>query len=346
MSFDPNSTASADSGLFGLPFSRAESKMVLLPVPWEATTSYGGGTAQGPGGILGASHQVDLFDIELGDFYRHGLYLEDIPAEIENLNMQAKNWAKHVVTAIEVGEEDQQSRSLQMQVNEASHLVNRWVYEQSKLVLREGKFLGVVGGDHSVPEGAIRALSEKLKGDFGILHLDAHADLREAYQGFRHSHASIMYNVMQSEWAPQKLVQVGIRDFSQGEFEYIQKNNSRITSFFDTPTKRRQHRGETWQSLCDQMVQALPSQVYLSFDIDGLSAEFCSHTGTPVPGGLSFSEVCTLLATVVESGRKIVGLDLCEVSPGEDEWDANVGARLLYKMCGWLLVSQGVQNVR
>jgi agmatinase len=208
--------------------------------------------------------------------------------------------------------------------------------------LAEGRIPAVIGGDHSTPYGLIQAVTEKYNGDLGILHIDAHADLRDAYQGYQHSHASIMHNVMEKV-RPAKLVQVGIRDFSPGEYAYIQSND-RIKTYFDPLTKRRLNKGESWQKICDEAVAHLPKNVHISFDIDGLSPELCPGTGTPVPGGLSFDQALALFATVAESGRKIVSFDLNEVAEEENsisDWDGNVGARILFKLCGWTMVTNG-----
>lgn len=352
MTFDPNSTATLDSGIFGLPFTRKEARLVLIPVPWEVTTSYGDGTSRGPEAIFNASHQVDLFDIETGDVYQNGYFMEEIPENIMNLNDEMKARALNVSAAIEQGIGDEpQYQKMREQVNEASKVLNAWVYEKAKKALGDGKIPAVIGGDHSSPYGAIQAISEKYGGDFGVLHVDAHADLRDAYQGFKHSHASIMFNVMEAKFAPKKLVQLGIRDFSPGEYAYIQKNSAKIQTYFDPLTKRRLNKGESWQKICDEVVSHLPKKVYLSFDIDGLTPDLCPNTGTPVPGGLSFDQALTLFATLHESGRQIVGFDLCEVSQpraadessASSEWDGNVGARILFKLCGWTMVTNGLK---
>ncbi len=351
MVFDPNSTATADSGLFGLPYKESECALHLIPVPWEVTTSYGNGASRGPRAILRASHQVDLFDIETGFAYENGYYLLPFPAEIENWNAEFKAKAGKVLEHIEAGEDNHpEAVQLRAEINQASEKVNDWVYKQSKKILEHKRFAAVVGGDHSTPFGLIRAIAEKYKGDFGVLHVDAHADLRNAYQGYEYSHASIMFNVMEKlgALAPKALVQVGIRDFSPGEHAYIE-NHPRIRTFFDPVLKRRLHRGETWQAICNEIVSALPENVHISFDIDGLSPDLCPNTGTPVPGGLSFDQALTLLATVAESGRRIVSFDLTEVAEpenAESEWDGNVGARLLFKLCGWLMVTNGLNPSR
>lgn len=342
MDFNPNDTATADSGIFGLPYKLEQSKLVLLPVPWEVTTSYGDGTSRGPAAILEASRQIDLFDIETGDVYRHGYHMMPVSEEMMALNDKMKKVAVAAVSALEEGNEP--DPKLIKQVNEASDKLNSWVYETTKAQLKSGRIVAVVGGDHSSPFGAIRAISEAHSGDFGILHVDAHADLRDAYQGFTHSHASIMFNVMKSSFAPKKLVQIGIRDFSIDEHSLIKNSEGKITTHFDTINKRRTNRGEPWQKICDEIAEQLPKKIYVSFDIDGFTPDLCPNTGTPVPGGLSFDQATTLLATLVEKGKQIVGFDLCEVAQPEDaesEWDGNVGARTLFKICGFTMISNG-----
>ncbi|MCG8575093.1 MAG: arginase family protein, partial [Flavobacteriales bacterium] len=191
----------------------------------------------------------------------------------------------------------------------------------------------------SCPLGLVQALAEQ-EGAFGILQIDAHADLRPAYEGFEYSHASIMWNVLKLP-AVTKLVQVGIRDLCQQELDDIRSQPERIRTFFDAQLKDAQHRGEPWSETMRQIVETLPEKVYISFDIDGLDPKLCPNTGTPVPGGLEFDQALALIREVVRSGRQLIGFDLVEVSPGTSEWDANVGARLLYNLCCWSAVSQG-----
>ncbi len=341
---DPSQTASYKLGIFGLPTERASSQLILLPVPWEVTTSYGNGTSRGPETILKASPQIDLFDLRWGKTYEKGYHMEPIPSHLLELNDQLKPLAQQLIEELE--EEGQLSatgQATQTRINQGCEQMSQWVYEQSRSVLAEGKNLGLIGGDHSTPLGAIKAVSEKHQGDFGILHIDAHADLRCAYQGFHQSHASIMYNVMASEFKPKTLVQVGIRDFCEEEF-LMQKNRKDITCFFDRKVKEELFSGTPWSMICRQVIEALPEKVYISFDIDGLSPVFCPNTGTPVPGGLDFDQAAYLLWTLHKAGRLIVGFDLNEVAPSathpEDEWDGNVGARMLYQLCGLSLSSQ------
>jgi agmatinase len=341
--FDPSGTASHTVGLFGIPSDAQAARVVLIPVPWEVTTSYGGGAALGPMAVWKASPQIDLFDLELGRAYEQGYHLLPIPGELEELNHQLKAKALEVRAHLEdEGALNPPMQKVLAEINAGCARMSEWVYEQAKQILSRGQIPAVLGGDHSSPEGCIRAVSEAVGGRFGVLHLDAHADLRHQYQGFERSHASIMNNVMNAKWKPERLVQVAIRDFSEEEFTQI-RERSDITTFFDLNLKRALFEGRSWAQVCADIVAELPEQVYVSFDIDGLSPEYCPSTGTPVPGGLSFDQACYLLRTVVTSGRRIVGFDLNEVAPAAaegDEWDGNVGARLLYKMCGWAVTRQ------
>lgn len=336
--FDPDAAAGEGSGIYGLPFAPEDSRVVIVPVPFEATTSYGGGTSKGPQAVLEASRQVDLFDQETGRPYAAGIAMLDAPKQIIRWNREAKKVAAIVIE--KGGVVDRATRNAAQRVNEYGDRVNEWVYETTASLLDAGKLVVTLGGDHSVPFGAIQAHAERHPG-MGILHLDAHADLRDAYEGFTWSHASIFNNVMRRIENVGRLVQVGLRDLGQAERAMIDESNGRIVAFFDAELAARKEDGTPFASLADEIVAALPDDVYLSWDIDGLDPTLCPGTGTPVPGGLSWNEAIGLLRAIRRSGKRIVGIDLCEVSPGATEWDANVGARLLYKMIGFALLTQG-----
>jgi agmatinase len=320
--FDPDAPASENAGIFGLPSTEADAKVVLVPVPWEATVSYGAGAANGPELILRASRQVDLFDLETGKPYEAGIFMLPIP--------------EHIVAL------DEQAKKDRARVNRASEEVNAYVERAVSAAMAAGKIAGVIGGDHSVAYGAIRAHAAHYR-DLGILHLDAHADLRHAYEGFEYSHASIMECVVRQIPEVSRIVQIGIRDVGRDELALIEGSSGRVQTWVDPLIARVRLLGGLWELFKD-VVEKLPEHVYLSFDIDGLDPRLCPSTGTPVPGGLDLSEVSILLEQVVESGRRIVGFDLVEVAGTKagGEWDGNVGARLLYKMIGWTLKSQGV----
>ena len=340
MAFDPSAASLPGSGVFGLPHSEAEAGVVLVPVPFEATTSYGGGAARGPAAVLEASRQVDLFDVETGRPYQAGIHMQPIPARILALDARARADAAPVIEAGGVANGGPELAEAAARVNAASAEVNAWVESEVSRLLAAGKKVGVVGGDHSVAFGGIAAHARRFPG-MGVLHLDAHADLRNAYEGFEHSHASILFNVVERLPGVSRLVQVGLRDVSDEEMAYVEASQGRVVAHHDALLAAARFEGESWAAQVRRMLEPLPGDVYLTFDVDGLDPTLCPHTGTPVPGGLSFQEACALVAGVVKSGRRIVGLDLVEVAPGPDgdQWDGNVGARLLYKMIGWMLKS-------
>ena len=346
MKFDPNAPASEDAGLYGLPHTVDQAHVVVVPVPFEATVSYREGTARGPRAILLASHQVDLFDGDVGEPWQRGIAMVAVPAWLDELNVLARAAALAAISA-QIAGDVPAAQDIAL-VDAAGQRVNDWVQAQVSALLKLGKLPVVVGGDHSVPFGAIAACAHHLGATpLGILHLDAHCDLRAAYEGFRWSHASIMKNVL-DEVPTARLVQIGIRDFGAAELQVVRDHRDRVTTYFDAHLRQARLDG-TFRVLAQRIVDNLPHDVYLSFDIDGLDPALCPSTGTPVPGGLSFDEILTVLATVQCSGRRVIGLDLVEVAPpadlDDDElgdcWDANVGARLLYKMIGTALLSRG-----
>lgn len=340
MALDPNAAARPDAGIFGLDDTLEKARVVVLPVPFDATTSYHHGTARGPGAVLRASHQIDLYDIETGRPYLAGIYMQPEPPSVQAWNATARIAAES--TADEDLSEEEIAEAVE-RVNDVSRAVERYVSSRTGELLDAGKLVCLLGGDHSTPLGSIKEHVRRYPG-LGILHIDAHADLRRAYQGYVQSHASIMYNVLTEIPELKRLVQVGIRDFCEEELELIEKSGDRVRTFFDAHLATEKLSGVPWMKLCERILSELPGDVYISFDIDGLDPTLCPHTGTPVPGGLSFHEATALLKSIVESGRRIVGLDLNEVSPppagSSDDWDANVGARLLYKMIGFALNSQ------
>jgi agmatinase len=148
-----------------------------------------------------------------------------------------------------------------------------------------------------------------------------------------------MYNVLKDIPSVQRLVQVGVRDYCQEEWDYIGASQHRVVTYFDRDLQQRRFEGETWRRLCDDIISHLPPHVYISFDIDGLDPKLCPSTGTPVPGGLEAAEVLYLFRKVVESGRKLIGFDLVEIGVGPTGWDTLVGAQLLFKLSNLLIKS-------
>lgn len=339
--FDPNKQAQLDSGIFGLPFSVEDAEVVILPLPWDVTVSYTDGTADGPEAILWASKQVDLYYAGITDAWKMGIALSEIPMEWHDLNKHYRKKALHVIGELENGADSTEIVIAEQikEINEQCSDLHEYVYSKAVSHLDSDKLVGILGGDHSTPLGLIKALTER-HDNFGILQIDAHADLRNAYEGFTYSHASIMHNALQMEQIS-KLVSIGLRDLCEEETQTIINSNERIVAYFDEQLKGRGFNGETWDSICNSIVNDLPEKVYVSFDIDGLDPKLCPNTGTPVPGGLDFSQAVYLIKKVVDSGKTIIGFDLCEVCPAEGEWDANVGARMLYHLCNLMGKSNG-----
>jgi agmatinase len=344
--FNPHQISIKNDCFFGLPHAIEDAKIVFFSVPWDATVSYGEGTAEGPEAILDASYQLDWYDFDLPQAWEKGYATIPIDNTIKAKSETTRAIAKTVIEFLESGNDLYDpaiTRELAM-VNERSIELNEWVYSQCQNYLSQGKLIALIGGDHSVPLGYIKALTEHHQ-QFSILHIDAHADLRNAYEGFTYSHASIMYNVMQLPNID-KLVQVGIRDLCQEEMDKINSDN-RIILFNDWQLKNNIYEGISWQKQCANIINNLSEKVYISFDIDGLNQVFCPNTGTPVAGGLDFNQAIYLMQTLVKSGKKIIGFDICEVAPdktNQNQWDGNIGARLLYKLTNLMYLSHSLNS--
>jgi agmatinase len=339
--FDPNSVGNPNNNIFGLPFTEEDARLVIIPVPWEVTVSYNAGTARAPEHVFKASLQVDLFDPELKDAWKQGFFMRSCDKKIlmksDYLRKEAELYINYISEGEEVNDNKFMSKTLR-EVNAGSVFLNDWVYEQTKDLLDAGKLVGLLGGDHSTPLGFFKAIAKK-HGDFGILQIDAHCDLRKAYENFNYSHASIMYNALEEIPQLKKLVQVGIRDYCEEEWDYISVNKERVVTYFDKDIRERQYDGETWKAVANEIISQLPQTVFISFDIDGLDPKLCPHTGTPVQGGFETEQVFYLFKLLMQSGRKVVGFDLNEVGVSHDEWDENVGARCLFKLCSMLVTS-------
>ncbi len=330
--FNPSGVGLKNGNFIGLPFTEETAKVIIVNVPWDVTVSYREGTAGAPESILEASVQLDLFDADVNDAWKLGIFMQPVNSEVFIRRNNIRPKALKYIDFIEEGGNIAENNEMKAMLNEINYnceIVNEWIYAQTKKQLDNGKLVALLGGDHSVPLGYLKALAEK-NNNFGILQIDAHHDLRNSYEGFTHSHASIFNNALRIEEIT-KLVQIGIRDYCDEEVEKVNEEKDRISVFYDKQLKENRFRGMTWNDQCEKIISELPENIYVSFDVDGLNPTLCPNTGTPVPGGLEFDEVIYLLNKVVESGRKIIGFDLCEV--GSKEWDANVGARILYKLC-------------
>ena len=344
--FDPNAVGNPNNNIFGLPFEEEDARLVIVPIPWEVTVSYNAGTARAPQHIFTSSLQVDLFDPDVKDGWKQGFYMRASDKKVlmksDYLRKEAELYINYIAHEEAVADNKFMCKSLK-DINEGSIFLNNWVYEQTKELLARGKLVGLLGGDHSTPFGFFRAIAE-MHGDFGILQIDAHCDLRVAFEGFKYSHASIMYNALEEIPQIKKLLQVGVRDYCEEEIDYINKSDSRVITYFDKSIKERQFEGESWKQIVDEMINQLPEKVFISFDIDGLDPKLCPHTGTPVQGGFETEQVFYLFKKLLLSGRRLIGFDLNEIGVSHDEWDENVGARCLFKLCNLMVAGNPVKS--
>jgi agmatinase len=335
MSFDPNGVGIANGNIFGFPVNEQEAEIVVIPVPWDATASYGKGTSEGPRIILEASTQLDFYHPKLEKAYETKVFMTPVSEDWLKINNDLCNKTVDYIAFLEDGGDINNNpsfKTLLTSVNDTQKAMKDNLSERASKLLKQGKIVAVLGGEHSTPLGLIEAIDREGI-EFGVLQIDAHADLRNAYEGFDQSHASIMYNVLQNCPNMIRLVQVGIRDISEMEVQLIKNSHGRVVTHFDWDIKEAAFKGKNWASRVDDIIADLPHNVYISFDIDGLHPELCPNTGTPVAGGFQLEEISYLFFRLVESGRKIVGFDLNEVAPGaEGDWDANVGARALWNL--------------
>ncbi len=343
--YNPSGVGHVNGNLYGLPFDRDSANLIVIGVPWEVTVSYGAGTANAPQQILDASPQLDLFDFDNPDGWKQGIFMIEIPQDISEKNQYYRDLAATIIDRLEQGKPLTDTPDLTPileEINGACEQVNQWLYNTCQQAIADGKKVAVIGGDHSSPLGYFQALATNYP-DYGILHIDAHADLRDAYESFEFSHASIMFNAMK---IPQisKLVQVGLRDICHEEVQTIDRSNGRIVAYYDSAIQQKLYSGATWIDLCRDIIAHLPEYVHISFDVDGLDPKLCPHTGTPVPGGLELEQAYCLFRELINSNRKIIGFDLCEV--GNAEWDGNVGARIVYKLANLMNLSlkKGIGN--
>lgn len=327
--FNPNGVGLRNGHFIGLPFTEAESEVVILSAPWDVTVSFGAGTADGPERVLEESGQLDLEDAFIPGAWTRGLFVRPADAGIRETSRRLRSRAEAYLNDLEAGLPTGPYQEDLAAINQACQAFHEDIYTSAEALFEKGQIPGLLGGDHSTPFGLIRAAVSRYP-DLGILQVDAHMDLRQAYEGFTWSHASIFRNVM-DRLPVQKLVQVGIRDYCQEEWAYANSTSGRVQVYRDRDIQGALFEGRSFADLAREMISLLPAHVHISFDIDGLEPSLCPGTGTPVPGGLSYNQAVYLLEEILRSGRKVVSFDLCEVG-GTDAWDANVGARMLYKM--------------
>lgn len=263
------------------------SRVVVLPVPYESTTSYQAGTRDAPHEIIWASRNVELYDEETGkETYRIGIHTLDEMIPL-------------------LGNADAMMEAL---------------YRVARQIVQTGKFQVTLGGEHAITSPLVRAHLEKYP-SLAVLQIDAHADLRDSYEGCRHSHASAMRRVV--EMCP--VVHVGIRNISYEEVQALPELKSKIFYMKDIENDPK------WYV---KVVDELPESVYYTIDIDGMDSSLMPSTGTPEPGGLSWNDLMSLTRELTRR-RKVVGLDVVELCPQAGVKAPNfLCAKLIYKILG------------
>lgn len=326
--------SAVDGGFyFGDKTEPSKADVVIVSAPWSVTADFGRGATYTPDAIIDASAGGDCYDAATGISVAGRVATAEIDYNIqelsEHLGREAERVAHH--TSADDSVVGEYVARKVAHVNEGFAEMQTTVYKQVKCWASKGKRIAVIGGDHSVAFGAVKALSEQYE-EMGVLFIDAHADFSRDGEIFNYSHRSVARNIVE-EIPAVGLVEVGVRDIKEIEAKEL-NSNDKVKLFLAEKIAARRFGGESWGDICREIVGLLPQKVYVSLDIDALKIEFCNNTNAPVPGGMTFDEVVYLVNSVVESGREIVGFDISEVvSSIDNKMDAIVGARLLAKMC-------------
>lgn len=325
---DPNVPASAERTLFDLDLSPEQARVVAVPVPYQATVSGNAGTLDGPRALLDASGEIDLIDPGFGEPWRAGIAALPESDAIRRLSERAAA----VVRDCRSGRAGQADA-----VDAAGRELADWTADVVAKLLEQGRVPILIGGEHGVSRGAFEALAARSPG-VGLLQIDAHADLREAYEGWRSSHASVMARALEQSGIA-RLVQVGLRDVCPEERERAAAEPNRVRWYPDAEIASRRSAGDPFDGIVRDIVGDLPDRVWVSLDVDGLDPALCPTTGTPVPGGLGWHELGGLMAGLMRSGRTLLGADVVEVGPAT--WDGQVAARIVYRLAAVAISASG-----
>ncbi len=285
--------------------AKRNASFTVLPVPYEATTTYKKGTARGPAAIIEASAQVELYDEELGsEVYRLG---------IRTLRPFAPGAGGSPRGRQKVARPELFLSALEKKIREV--LAS---FPETRLVM--------LGGEHSITPAAVRVFAQRRK-DLTVLHLDAHADLRDEYEGSKYNHACAMRRTAES--CP--LVQVGIRNISAEEIPFAKSGE--VSTFYAHEWRNR-------PSLPGRVLSRLGRDVYVTIDVDVFDPACVPGTGTPEPGGLSWHEVLDVLRPVFVE-RNVVAFDVVELSPIEGAPASEfTAAKLVYRLMGYMAMRE------
>lgn len=281
----------------GIPeeFAKLEtSKVVLIPVPYDGTSTWQKGADKGPEAFLEASENMELYDIETDfEVYKQGLFLAE--AVTENSSPEA------MVEA---------------------------VYQVTKAYINKNKFVTLFGGEHSMSIGSIRAFKDSFD-DLTVLQIDAHADLRESYEGSTCNHACAVYEASKTT----NLIQVGIRSMDISEKE--------VMNFEKTYFAHQMAKDKTWMT---SAIEQMTNNVFITFDLDAFDPSIMPSTGTPEPGGLLWYETLEFLKQVFKK-KNVVGFDIVELCPNEHDKSSDfLAAKLYYKMLSYKVINEDIKD--
>jgi agmatinase len=270
----------------------SSARVVILPVPYDSTTEWRGGTRHGPQAIINSSQYLELYDTELDlEIYKVGI---------------------HTLPAVKPS------------LSSPESMIER-VHSVTREIIKQDKFPVMLGGEHSLSLGMVKALKEKFN-DLCVLQLDAHADLRDEYLGTRYGHACVMRRIY--ELCP--IVQVGVRSLSFEERQFINQNN--IPTFYIT-------NASSDLPPTDNITKSLCDNVYVSIDLDVFDPSIMPSVGTPEPAGMLWNEVVNLLMCVAKN-KQLIGFDLVELCPDIcNHASAFTAAKLAYKFIGYAIAS-------
>ena len=275
-----------------------DSAVLVLPVPFESTVSYGGGTAAGPQAIITASQQVELYDREFD-------------AE------PALHWGVHTLQPVNV---DQHTLDQTMDT----------IAQTVRTYAATNKLLCILGGEHSISGAVAQGLAE-VHGSFVTVQIDAHADLRDEYEGTPYSHACAVRRILDVGAGP--VLQLGIRSLAIDEAAFIREHDQVTTVWAEDV-----HAGTHLETVAEFVRGRL---VYLTIDIDGLDSSLMPATGTPEPNGLSWHETLQIVRTVVQAASQVIAFDVVELAPIEGFHAADyLTAKLAYKVMNHILAAQ------
>ncbi|MEA3496357.1 MAG: arginase family protein, partial [Bacteroidota bacterium] len=327
--FDADKNGKIFDGIFGLPFDTEDSELVILPVPWDvASSNHGSSTA--PEEILKASKKISLFREDNSDVWKNGIALHKIPKKWQESSQELIKISRKIKRNNNGSINKQNSSQLielYKNVNYSNIILKEWVEDKCNEYLDKKILMGVLGGDHSVAIGFLNSLAKKNK-NIGLLQIDAHSSLRQEPEGFDFSHNSFAYQALKIKEI-KNIIQVSTRETTYAENKNskseLSENGKRLKTYSDNYLKRKLFKGTTWQMLANEIISGLPKNVYLSIDIDALQQWLCPNSEKAVPGGMSFEELVVLISILRDSGKKIIGFDLCGVTPSKtkkDSWDA------------------------